>query len=47
MGEWFTTVLNGALGGLTFGLWHAYISNRMIEENNNIIDALYRKRLTP
>jgi hypothetical protein len=45
MYEFLTIVFNGALGGLTFGMWHAFISNKMIEENNKKIESLNKKRL--
>lgn len=28
------TILNGALGGITFGIWTAYISHRQIQQFN-------------
>jgi hypothetical protein len=28
------TILNGCLGGLSFGIYHAYITKKMIEEHN-------------
>lgn len=30
------TILQGAIGGITFGMYHHYVSMKMIEENNEI-----------
>jgi hypothetical protein len=32
--KFWTTLLEGAIDGLTFGIYHAYVSQRMIEEHN-------------
>jgi hypothetical protein len=29
-----TTLAQGCIGGLTFGIYHAYVSQRMIDGNN-------------
>ena len=28
------TIIQGAIGGITFGVYHHYVSMKMIEENN-------------
>ena len=33
-----TTIFDGALGGTTFGIYHQYITNKIIENNNNILN---------
>jgi hypothetical protein len=39
------TILNGALGGLTFGIWTAYISHRQIQQFNAEKKRMRRIRL--
>jgi hypothetical protein len=38
-------IIDGALGGLTFGIWHAVISQRMINEHNAKMEALSKQYL--
>ncbi len=39
------TILNGALGGLTFGIWTAYISHHQIQKFNEEFEDRRKKYL--
>jgi hypothetical protein len=32
--KFLTTLAQGVIGGLTFGIYHAYVTERMMEEHN-------------
>jgi hypothetical protein len=36
------TIAQGALGGLTFGMYHMYISLKQIEEHNEKMAVFYK-----
>jgi hypothetical protein len=40
-----TTLAQGALGGLTFGIYHAYVSHKMIAENNAKVKRQWEGKL--
>ena len=33
------TMFNGALGGMTFGIYHQFTTNKIIEKNNNYLNT--------
>ena len=32
------SIINGLLGGLSFGVYHAYITDEQIKEHNNLME---------
>jgi hypothetical protein len=42
MSETLKTIIEGALGGITFGIYHQYTTNRKMEVNNEKIDLQYK-----
>jgi hypothetical protein len=40
-----TTLAQGALGGLTFGIYHAYVSERQIAEHNAKLKKQWEDKL--
>jgi hypothetical protein len=41
----WTTLLEGAIGGLTFGIYHAYVSQRMMTEHNAKLKRQWEDKL--
>jgi hypothetical protein len=39
------TLAQGALGGITFGIYHAYVSHKMMEENNAKLQRQWETQL--
>jgi hypothetical protein len=43
--KFWTTLLEGAIGGLTFGIYHAYITQKMMTEHNAKLKRQWEDKL--